>query len=780
MAFKQTFLQLPLNVQIYLSLILITFITLALIIALSQVFTVVHSDYIVSTKKVYFYNMQQSIIESNLLFLNLCILQYESLIKLFNYQIYLYLKDERILIKFTKNNTNDIFSNDIKICKVEDPNKDNKDNILIPEQEQILYIYSYSIKSILGNNSIINLIYSNYLSFLNQIKAVRNFRIPYYGNLTIMGEYIMSFTNYNIFFSLNNSRIKDVYNYFEGNMGRFLDFITSREETNYHYFKKYFDLYENNELLFMDILYNLKYNIFSNYKEINDKYIKEDYIRNQSIFFQNIYFENDSTWFYDNWNPKITRFQGANNIMTNFIDFLLFQLSSKIDAYSIPFSHDTNKIISKNICYFFLLKQIIYLNITSDKDDYFDRTFLDNIYNEIFNKKIIDISDCKLEKYYSKIKGPMMNIDKNFTEYYDLKYIFDYYIYLLRNNDLNSIIFGNKFSYPNFMTLKDISPDFFLFQQLDFYSYTFGDEITKMISTSKRLYINMRYLMILCLLVNWIIFLFAFGVFLSRTIIEVTEPIIRLTEIIDLNNLNEKNINENIFEYKSDDEINEFFLLCKKLIDGEMKDSNFKNKENSEINNNINNNMIINNKMILELIESQKSLNKDDKEIFLLKQAYANDTRNKKHRTNKSSKLFNKDKDKNSQGVHFNLIKVTSSKDNENKLVNSNEDIYSDIDENEHENSNRKFYDDLLDLADYVYNGKDKDKDKEKNNIMDKLRININHASITNPSLVRLASASNISLNNKIENDKNFRKDCKYITYFWYADAKKNKKFGTD
>ena len=89
-----------------------------------------------------------------------------------------------------------------------------------------------------------------------------------------------------------------------------------------------------------------------------------------------------------------------------------------------------------------------------------------------------------------------------------------------------------------------------------------------------------------------------------------------------------------------------------------------------------------------------------------------------------------------------------------------------------------KLYDDLLDLADYIYNGKDKDKDK--NNIMDKLRININHASITNPSLVRLASASNISLNNKIENDKNFRKDCKYITYFWYADAKKNKKFGTD
>ena len=343
MGLKQTFLQLPLNVQIYLSLIVIIIITLALIIVLSQVFTIVHSDYILSTKKEYFYNMQQSIIESNLLFLNLCVLQYESLIKLFNYQIYLYLKDEEILTNFSKVNDNNNSSYENKINIYKDPDKENftDNSLFISDDEQIVYIYSYS-QEILNNDIIIKLISSNYLSFLNQIKAVRNFRIPYYGNLAIMGEYIMSFSKYNFLFSLNNSRIKDVYNYFGRNMGIFLDFIKSKEETNYNYFKKYFDLYEKNELLFLDILYNIKYSIFSDYKEIDDTNIKEQYIRNQSIFFQNIFFENDSTWFYDSWNPKISRFQGTTNLMKNYIEFLLFQLSSKIDAYSIPFSHDTN------------------------------------------------------------------------------------------------------------------------------------------------------------------------------------------------------------------------------------------------------------------------------------------------------------------------------------------------------------------------------------------------------------------------------------------------------
>ena len=38
--------------------------------------------------------MQQNIIESNIFFISICFLQYEDLIKLFNYQYYAYLKDD--------------------------------------------------------------------------------------------------------------------------------------------------------------------------------------------------------------------------------------------------------------------------------------------------------------------------------------------------------------------------------------------------------------------------------------------------------------------------------------------------------------------------------------------------------------------------------------------------------------------------------------------------------------------------------------------------------------
>ena len=277
--------------------------------------------------------------------------------------------------------------------------------------------------------------------------------------------------------------------------------------------------------------------------------------------------------------------------------------------------------------------------------------------------------------------------------------------------------------------------------------------------------------MILCIVVIWTILLFIISIITSRIILQVTEPIIRLAETIDLNNLNEKNINENIFEYKSDDEINEFFLLCKKLINGEIKDSNFKNKENAESNKNLNNNMIINNKMILELIENQKTLNTDDKQIYLLSEN--NLVQKKYKRLKKSSERNNQD----SQGLQFNLIKVGSSKSNENQLLNSTEEFNSEVNENDPELNNMKHYENLLYLTDYIYNG-----NREKNNNShEKLRTNLTtRGSINNNSVHKLGSVSSISINKNENENKNIRKDCKFITYYWYNNSKKNKLFGND
>ena len=255
-----------------------------------------------------------------------------------------------------------------------------------------------------------------------------------------------------------------------------------------------------------------------------------------------------------------------------------------------------------------------------------------------------------------------------------------------------------------------------------------------------------------------------------RIIKEITEPIIRLTNIVNLNNINDINQNEDIFKYSLDEEINDFFLLCKKLINGEIKDNNINNKNKVDENNN-NNNMIINNKMILELIENQKSLNKDDEKIYLINNIHSNKSKNKqirRRRTDKSSDMNNKEP--NTFGL--NLIQLNEIK-NEKNIINKNEDLYSEVNDNDKEN-NMKYYEDLLSLADYLYNGGNKKKQDINKNI-NRMRTNIINSSTY--SLLRIKS-TDFTAKEKIEDEnKNIRKDCKYITYFWYINAKKNKLF---
>ena len=105
MGLKRIFLQLPLNSQISISLILIIFCGFFLLTFLGETFSTQYLNYILLTKKEYYLNMEQNILESNIFFVNLCLFEYEYLIKLFNNQLYLYLKNETILLQFAiKNN----------------------------------------------------------------------------------------------------------------------------------------------------------------------------------------------------------------------------------------------------------------------------------------------------------------------------------------------------------------------------------------------------------------------------------------------------------------------------------------------------------------------------------------------------------------------------------------------------------------------------------------------------------------------------------------------------
>ena len=765
MSFKARFLQLPLKAQIFTSLIIIIVIVAALIIIISGEFATVHERYMLSKKKEYFFNMNQQIIESNIFLMNLILLQYEYLIKLFNYKFFYYLKNQFEFAKDTS--STDSFVEDSKI-NIYDPTKNILPdyNPLINDDSINVYCYSRIKDKII--KSIRDLIKSNYLFYLNNMKASLDFRIPYYGNISLLGIYLSIFPKTDFLISLNRSEIKDIYDRFDGNMNKFEEDLYEKSEYNYDYNKKYFINYESKELYFIDIMFKIRFYIFENYKKLNGESNKEEYIREQGIFFQNIFYENDTSMFFDGWNSKNSQLYGSNRILKDYLNFILFHLTSKIDIFSIPIYHEKNEIASKSLCYYFLMKQIIYINVTSNeqKND-FNNDLMSHIYNEIFNKDKISINDCYLENYYDIKLSEEIKMKDKIYDYYDLKYTNKVYMFQLREGDISSIIFGILFSYPYFISLKEFYPNFFSFDQIDFVGYSFGHVISKMIDSSTCFLKNIKYFMVLCLLYTWFLFFYVIRIISIRITKEITEPIIRITNIVNLNNINDINQNGDLFEYSLDEEINDFFLLCKQLINGEIKDNNINIKNKVDKNHN-NNNMIINNKMILELIENQKSLNKDDEQIYLMKQIHSNKSnsnKNKRRRTNKSSR---KNNEQNSLGLS--LIKLNTIK-NGNNLINNNEDLYSEINDNDSDKENNlKYYENLLNLAEYVYNGRHK-----KKNIINKMRMNIDHSSTQ--SIPKLKS-EDFAIKDKKENDnKNIRKDCKYITYFWYINAKKNKLF---
>jgi hypothetical protein len=419
-----------------------------------------------------------------------------------------------------------------------------------------------------------------------------------------------------------------------------------------------------------------------------------------------------------------------------------------------------------------LIKQMIYVNITS-REHISDLNYelMNKIYNQLFNKDKIYINDCFLENYYDVKFDQYIKMNDKIDNYYDLSYVSKEYMFQLRYGDIDSYIFGFLYSHPNYLCLKDLFPNFFSFDQIDLFGFSFGNEIAKMMESSSYFLNNIKYLMILCMLYIWFFLIFVLRIIYVKIIKEITEPIIRLTNIVNLNIINDINQNEDLFEYTLDEEINNFFLLCKKLVNGEIKnnDINIKNKVDS---NNKTNNMIINNKMILELIENQKSLKKD-KEIYLIKHPNSNQVNNsiidRRRKTNKSSRYKNTDK----SSLGLNLIRLNSLKNEKN--LTRKEENFEDGNDNDKENYNMKYYENLLKLAEYIYNGKTFNNTNKNNQNDNQMKMNINH--ISTRRLVRLKS-QDFSAKEKNEEEKQYiRKDCKYITYFWYINAKKNKLF---
>ena len=759
MSLIERFLKLPLKFQINLSLIFILLITIILVFSFSEALILMNYSYIKSERKEYFLNMEQSLIENDINFINICLLQYENIIKLFNSQIYHYLNNETIVQDFYEKNKIPLNLSRNKIVVIK--NKSDLDNYpeyneYIPDNEKKVYIYCGAKESGICRK-IIDLIRANALIYLYLYKGIREFKIPFYGRQRLMNEYSLFFKKYSTFISINNTKMKD-YMSDDGDIDEMLDLINSLSKNDFNFNKRFFDEYIKNNIITMELMYNKIYYIFDEYKLLNDTYEKENYIMDKSIYFQTLEYTSDITYFDNTWNISKTRITGANSVIPNSLGWILLNIYKKLDIVVLPINNFSKKLFSKNLCYFFIYKQYYYL---LNKNDISSQDKLEEIINAINNdENISDIKVCKLDNYYNDI-SEYININNEFFYYYDLKNIYDSYLYKLFKSDSRSYLFEMKSSFPNFESLKLFSPNFFTFSQIDFYSFSFGSNLSRIISSSEEFITNVNYFIIIVLWFFWIIIIIFFIIIILIVIPTITNPIVRLTQIINLNDSK----NENIFEYKLDDDINKFFSLCKNLINGEMINNELKLNEILEdqdlFDNSTNNNMIINNKMILELIENQKCINDNNKNIFLFKEGNANE--NKRDKTNnKLAKIRNRNFNEFDNNDVIKLISVNDeeiySQKNSKKskeMKEENEELYSKLDEDDLEANNLKLYEDLIKITDFVFYGKEKEKlNKNKKN---------------------LDKSSSVSKKSKPENSIKIIKGFENITYYWYMTEKVNR-----
>ena len=759
MSLIERFLKLPLKFQINLSLIFILLITIILVFSFSEALILMNYSYIKSERKEYFLNMEQSLIENDINFINICLLQYENIIKLFNSQIYHYLNNETIVQDFYEKNKIPLNLSRNKIVVIK--NKSDLDNYpeyneSIPDNEKKVYIYCGAKESGICRK-IIDLIRANALIYLYLYKGIREFKIPFYGRQRLMNEYSLFFKKYSTFISINNTKMKD-YMSDDGDIDEMLDLINSLSKNDYNFNKRFFDEYIKNNIITMELMYNKIYYIFDDYKLLNDTYVKENYIMDKSIYFQTLEYTSDITYFDNTWNISKTRITGVNSVIPNSLGWILLNIYKKLDIVVLPINNFSKKLFSKNLCYFFIYKQYYYL---LNKNDISSQDKLEEIINAINNdENISDIKVCKLDNYFNDI-SEYININNEFFYYYDLKNIYDSYLYKLFKSDSRSYLFEMKSSFPNFESLKLFSPNFFTFSQIDFYSFLFGSNLSRIISSSEEFITNVNYFIIIVLWFFWIIIIIIFIIIILIVIPTITNPIVRLTQIINLNDSK----NENIFEYKLDDDINKFFSLCKNLINGEMINNELKLNEILEdqdlFDNSANNNMIINNKMILELIENQKCINDNNKNIFLFKEGNANENKRDKS-NNKLAKIRNRNFNEFDNNDVIKLISVNDeeiySQKNSKKskeIKEENEELYSKLDEDDLEANNLKLYEDLIKITDFVFYGKEKEKlNKNKKN---------------------LDKSSSVSKKSKPENSIKIIKGFENITYYWYMTEKVNR-----
>ena len=763
MTLRKFFLQLPIKQQILLTIIIVFIINFIIILFFSYTIIDNYIDDKLSIVKYYFYERYLKIIDSHILFINFIFFQLEDTIKIFTEQNYYHLitvsqyssTQTQQWTTFNKEYNEGL--NDY------DPNA--------PDTKKWFYYkffrpgyYFFFLPSFSAQSKLL----------FEKLISMRNIRIPYYGhNVPIFNEYLFVKKNLPVGFSINKTYVTDFINDINNNF----DIYYNNFKTNYiNAYKTILLDFKQDKVKFFDIIFPHNYDVLINMK--NKTYMDKYYQNNYDDYIDNV----STRFHFVDFSQNEIGYSGPLDFIRNKVnatlDFIFKELMLYFDIISIPVYPQNDTIMSKDICFYFLMKQIINIDPVKlekgkkqGKSFNYDDNFFKNLDSKIIKGKT-KIWDCFLEEniFYKN--------DEN--NYYNLENKINYDFIKITNYSIYSIFYKTKSAYPDISALIQFMPRNFIIRQMNLHSFLSNYIPISYIEHYHSVLKNSGYIIILLIVYIWIFIFVIYVIKIIKVSKQVVEPINEL-----YNAIKEKNINNlKVFDYKLDDDINELFRICKTFLIGESLRSKFKN--NYENNNNddakdikyeINNNLIMDFELLEQKVETyEKMKQKKQNKIFEMKRKL-NHLRNEKFPFFNMYKTINNPRTFSSKGFEELKADEISEKDSSNtkgnEIINLNE-----INENE------DIYKSLKNIIDFLtYFRKEKRKFNDFRNLFQskirhKKSINFsdtkselisnnksNNKSINNKTIDNNEDSSNINIIHKLSKVDNY-------CYIWYMESK--------
>ena len=747
MSIHSRFLTLSIKEQVCLTIFLLTVFSVLVILCLPCSFSyeILREDY--KKKKRFFYNEYKEYIEACFYYQGYNLLKYEEIIKRMLKEADKYstrggLFEYKTDFKEEYNDqfpVRDLFYNESK----EDENRTD-----------ILYFYCFNedkdrckeVKESLKNK------YESLYSLIFTTDVYNRFRLPEL-DIPIVDKAIAVNINESFMFCFDKKVMMDNLELdFNKIASDTIDYVsrTLEDYVNDEYFL-YNNLYQKAEQEVFT--YGLTYRLDETLTPEERKEIIRDFAKEIVGYHSSVQFTNDKSRVlsYDYYGDQIYYYIE----MYMEAEFLLLvhqALSIDLNIHFVPLFSHNNTILLPDICVFFMMRQT---------HDIFKDEKLYELYDKIIRGNST-IKECFYDKdYYEKQKIITEIFDEVGSPFLDITNKINQGIYKLPNGEP---LYFMKYSFPNFNLLKNFKSDHLIMDPLNFYLFSSFKEPEEFADYIWAQHKNLFYLIIILIVYIWIICFLINMLIFYKVIKQITEPIYKLQEAIEANNVKD----ENVFKYEYDDIINELFITCKELITRQIDTRNNTkyskqfnilnsgNDKNSVIDKSkYEKNLIINNDIMNELINEQQNMNDLSENI---------DTN-----TELDEDLVDKEE------KHGNLEKEEN-KQKDDKNINDNSDKFKNIvNQNKIEEENDKeSYKSLFRLAEYLYYYRCKNEDNiitvntaitDESKKSNKMKMNKVKKKISKIQSIYEVE-ENISINMFKDKD---------ITYLWYMEMKKRK-----